>query len=161
MSRTRLHARTAAIVALLMVATLIVGLALTPAATAGQRTARKLIRIVNETRERRDLRPLRMDRSLNRPARAHTREMIRRNRIYDPPDLRQILSDYRWDDLGADVVGCGNTLKKLHDALMGESYHRSILLHPRLRRAGIGVVVDDSANRCGRGSTWATEIFYG
>ena len=36
-----------------------------------------------------------------------------------------------------------------------------ILLHEDLRKVGIGVVVNDRNNRCGRGSFWATEIFYG
>jgi hypothetical protein len=58
-------------------------------------------------------------------------------------------------------VGCGNTLKELHRILMTEDFHRMILLHEDLRRVGIGVIKVDARNRCGRGSFWATEIFYG
>jgi len=129
-------------------------------ATVG-RLETKLLSIVNRTRARHDLRPLKIDRSLSRPAEEHTRTMIRKNRIFDPPNLEEILADYEWDDLGADVVGCGGTPKELHRILMTEGFHRTILLHPKLRRVGIGVVRADERNRCGRGSFWATEIFYG
>jgi hypothetical protein len=44
---------------------------------------------------------------------------------------------------------------------MTEAFHRSIFLHPDLRRVGIGVLEVDERNRCGRDSLWATEIFYG
>jgi hypothetical protein len=44
---------------------------------------------------------------------------------------------------------------------MRSDVHRGILLHPRLRRVGIGVLRVDEANQCGRGSYWTTEIFYG
>jgi uncharacterized protein YkwD len=142
--------------------TLALGLVQAPRADAGvDRLEIKLLRIVNRTRARHDLRLLKIDRSLSRPAEKHTRRMIRKDRIFDPPDLEEILADYEWDDLGADVVGCGNTLKELHRILMTEDVHRTILLHPKLRRAGIGVVRADERNRCGRGSFWATEIFYG
>jgi hypothetical protein len=87
--------------------------------------------------------------------------MVRKDRIYDPPNLAIILEKYRWDDLGADVVGCGHTLKELHQILMTEAFHRSIFLHPDLRRVGMGITKVNERNRCGRGAFWATEIFYG
>lgn len=130
-------------------------------ADGGDRHARKLLRIVNQTRTNRDLRPLKMDRSLNAPSRRHTNRMIDDNRLYDPPNLQAILSGYPYDDLGADVVGCGMTLRELHRILMTEAFHRTILLHRDLRRAGFGVVKVQENNRCGRGSFWATEIMYG
>jgi uncharacterized protein YkwD len=132
-----------------------------PADAAFGRLEKRLLMIVNRTRERHDLRLLKMDRSLSRPSEKHTRKMINQDRLFDPPNLEEILEDYNWDDLGADVVGCGNTLKELHRILMTEDFHRTILLHPKLRRVGIGVVVADERNRCGRGSFWATEILYG
>jgi uncharacterized protein YkwD len=132
-----------------------------PAANASDRYSRKLLGIVNASRERRDLRPLRMERGLIPPARKHTKRMIRKNELFDPPRLQAILADYEWDDLGADVVGCGSTLRELHRILMTEDFHRKILLHPKLRRAGIAVVVATERNRCGRNAFWATEILYG
>jgi uncharacterized protein YkwD len=63
--------------------------------------------------------------------------------------------------LGAAAVGCGATIRQLHRALMNSEVHRSILLHPRLSRVGIGLIEANEANRCGRGSFWVTELFYG
>jgi uncharacterized protein YkwD len=162
MVRTQTGRRRRAVLATLAT-TLVLGLGLpqAPAAGAAEGFEAKLLRIVNTTRERHDLRALKLDASLSDQARAHTRRMIQRARIYDPPNLDEILAQYRWDDLGADVVGCGNTLKQLHDILMTEDFHRDIILHPDLRRVGIGVVRIDERNRCGRDSFWATEIFYG
>ena len=39
--------------------------------------------------------------------------------------------------------------------------HRAVLLHPKLRRVGIGVIRVDEPNHCRRGSLWATAIYYG
>jgi len=162
MSRTRSTARRRASVAVITGITLCFTLLQAPAAEAGSnRWAKKLLRIVNHTRVQHDLRPLKMQRSLNAPSRRHTNRMIDDNRLYDPPNLEQILSGYPYDDLGADVVGCGMTLRELHRILMTEDFHRTIILHRDLRRIGIGVVKARHHNRCGRGSFWATEIMYG
>jgi uncharacterized protein YkwD len=163
MGRTRSTARRRTSVALITGAALLFTLAQAPAAQAGSanRWARKLLRIVNHTRVHHDLRPLKMQRSLNPPSRRHSADMVDDNRLYDPPNLEEILSHYSWDDLGADVVGCGMTLKELHRILMSEDFHRTIILNRHLRRVGIGVVKARERNRCGRGSFWATEIMYG
>ena len=143
-------------------ATLLLGLIQAPAANAaGVDKHVKMLRIVNATRARRDLHLLKLDRALSRDSMTHTRIMVRKDRIYDPPNLAMILEKYRWDDLGADVVGCGHTLKELHQILMTEAFHRSIFLHPDLRRVGMGITKVNERNRCGRGAFWATEIFYG
>jgi uncharacterized protein YkwD len=162
MLRTHVTARRRAAVAFVMIATLTVGVLQASAANAaGQSYQRKMLDIVNRTRARHDLRLLKLNRELSKDSLVHTRKMVRNDRIYDPPNLAEILADYEWDDVGADVVGCGHTLKELHDILMTEAFHRSIFLHPDLRRVGIGVMQVDERNRCVRGSLWATEIFYG
>jgi uncharacterized protein YkwD len=159
MSRTRSTVRRRGCVAIIAAAVCLSALAPAPVAIAG--APRKMLQMVNESRARHDLRPLKLDRSLHPPSRRHTNRMIREDRIFDPPNLAEILSGYAYDDLGADVVGCANTLRELHRALMAERWHRAILLHADLRRIGIGVIVNDRENQCGRGSYWATEIFYG
>jgi uncharacterized protein YkwD len=159
--RVRTTARRRAALAIVTSATLVLGIAQAPSANASDRYARKLLTIINRTRVHHDLHRLKMELSLNAPSRRHTADMIDANRLYDPPNLERLLADYRWDDLGADVVGCGNTLKELHHILMTEDFHRTILLHPKLRRVGLGVLVADDHNRCGRGSFWANEIMYG
>jgi uncharacterized protein YkwD len=156
---TPAHRRRLLIVAVAMIGALVLSVVEAPVADAGYQ--RKMLRIVNRTRARHDLRLLRLDRELSRDSMPHTRKMIRRDRIFDPPNLADILAPYKWDDLGADVVGCGHTLRELHRILMTEAYHRAILLHSKLRRVGIAVIQNNRDNRCGRGSLWATEIFYG
>jgi hypothetical protein len=149
-------------VAVATTATLLLGLIQAPAANAaGVDKQVKMLSIVNATRARRDLHLLKLNRALSRDSMRHTRIMVRKDRIFDPPNLAQILEGYRWDDLGADVVGCGHTLKELHQILMTEAFHRSIFLHPDLRRVGMGITRVNERNRCGRGAFWATEIFYG
>jgi len=149
-------------IAVATTATLLLGLIQAPAANgAGIEKQRKMLRIVNATRERHDLRLLKLDTTLSHDSMRHTRIMVRKDRIYDPPNLAEILAKYEWDDLGADVVGCGHSLRELHKILMTEAFHRSIFLHPDLRRVGMGITRVEERNRCGRGSFWATEIFYG
>jgi uncharacterized protein YkwD len=141
-------------------AILVLGIAFASAAQAGG-LRYKVLRLVNATRDDHDLHTLRMDRSLTRDALRHTRHMITDNVIYDPPNLRTILEDEPWDAVGASVVGCADTISALHWAFMHDPVHRDILLNPRLRRIGVGVLEVDSQNACGRHSLWATELFYG
>ena len=140
---------------------LTLGIALAPAARAGDGFRAKLLRMVNATRDKRDLHTLRVDKSLTRDALRHTRRMIAKNAIYDPRNLTKILEDEPWDDVGASVVGCADTLRALHRAFMHHAAHRVILLNPKLRRIGIGVIKVDTTNACGRHWFWTTELFYG
>jgi uncharacterized protein YkwD len=151
--------RPRAIAVLALAASLVLGVA--PAAAADDGYRGTLLELVNESRARHDLRPLRLNRSLSRDAKMHTRRMERQDLIFDPPNLEEILSPYPYDDLGAAAVGCDTTVRQLHRSLMSSDVHRGILLHPHLRRVGIGVLRMEEANHCGRGSFWATEIFYG
>ena len=147
------------IVMLTTILTLLVAFA--PAARAGGGYRSKLLRMVNATRSSHDLHRVRMDRSLTRDALRHTRRMIDENAIYDPLNLTTILQDEPWDDVGASVVGCADSLRGLHRAFMHHAAHRDILLNGRVRWIGIGVVKVDSSNACGRHWFWTTELFYG
>ena len=142
-------------------AILTLGIAFAPAARAGSGFGSKLLRMVNATRNNHDLHTLDIDRSLTRDALRHTRRMIEDNAIYDPRNLTKILQDEPWGAVGASNVGCADTLIALHEAFMHDPVHRDILLNPRLRRIGIGVIEVDTANTCGRHWLWATELFYG
>ncbi len=152
-------ASTTLIVTLTTILTLSVAFA--PAARAGSGYRSKLLRMVNATRSSHDLHRVRMDRSLTRDALRHTRRMIDENAIYDPLNLTTILQDEPWDDVGASVVGCADSLRGLHRAFMHHAAHRDILLNGRVRWIGIGVVKVDSSNACGRHWFWTTELFYG
>jgi uncharacterized protein YkwD len=140
---------------------LALGIVVAPAAEAGTGFRSKVLRMVNATRDNHDLHSLRIDTSLARDAMRHTRRMIAKDAIYDPRNLSRILQDEPWDQVGASVVGCAGTLRALHRAFMHHAAHRDILLNPKLRRIGVGVIEDDSANACGRHTFWATEFFYG
>jgi len=140
---------------------LTLSVAFAPAARAGSGYRSKLLRMVNATRSSHDLHRVRMDRSLTRDALRHTRRMIDENAIYDPLNLTTILQDEPWDDVGASVVGCADSVRGLHRAFMHHAAHRDILLNGRVRWIGIGVVKVDSSNACGRHWFWTTELFYG
>lgn len=140
---------------------LTLSVAFAPAARAGSGYRSKLLRMVNATRSSHDLYRVRMDRSLTRDALRHTRRMIDENAIYDPLNLTTILQDEPWDDVGASVVGCADSVRGLHRAFMHHAAHRDILLNGRVRWIGIGVVKVDSSNACGRHWFWTTELFYG
>jgi hypothetical protein len=140
---------------------LTLSVAFAPAARAGSGYRSKLLRMVNATRSSHDLHRVRMDRSLTRDALRHTRRMIDENAIYDPLNLTTILQDEPWDDVGASVVGCADSLRGLHRAFMHHAAHRDVLLNGRVRWIGIGVVKVDSSNACGRHWFWTTELFYG
>jgi uncharacterized protein YkwD len=121
----------------------------------------RLLKLINNARERHDLRVLRFDRSLSRDAMRHTYRMVKANDVYDPPNLETFLSDEPWERIGASVSGCAGSVWGVHRAWMRHAAHREIMLDPRLRRVGIGVIEDRTKNLCGRGSIWATELFYG
>jgi len=140
---------------------LTLSVAFAPAARAGSGYRSKLLRMVNATRSSHDLHRVRMDRSLTRDALRHTRRMIDENAIFDPLNLTTILQDEPWDDVGASVVGCADSLRGLHRAFMHHAAHRDVLLNGRVRWIGIGVVKVDSSNACGRHWFWTTELFYG
>jgi len=140
---------------------LTLSVAFAPAARAGSGYRSKLLRMVNATRSDHNLQRVRMDRSLTRDALRHTRRMIDENAIYDPLNLTRILQNEPWDDVGASVVGCADSLRGLHRAFMHHAAHRDIILNGRVRWIGIGVVKVDSSNACGRHWFWTTELFYG
>jgi uncharacterized protein YkwD len=152
--------RAIALIVLTTTLSLALGTALAPAASAlGHRG--KLLKMLNVVRERHGLRELRIDPSFSRDAVRHVRAMVRANRVYDPPNLDTFLSDEPWQQIGASISGCAGSLRGLHRAWMRHHSHRVIMLEPRLRRVGIGVIENFSANSCGRGSFWGAELFYG
>ncbi len=152
--------RAAPVIAFIVTLTLALGCVLAPAASAlGYRG--KLLDMINDVRERRDLRVLKVDRSFSRDAWRHTSRMVRANDVFDPPNLAMFLRDEPWERIGASVSGCAGSLRGLHRAWMRHAAHRVIMLEPKLRRIGVAVIKDRSRNLCGRGSFWATELFYG
>ncbi len=158
----RTSARRRALVTLLVAATLGVGIVQAPPASAGDGYRSTVLRLINETRERHGLRDVRLKVPLAGDARKHSRRMIRQNRVFDPPNLQQILAPYRWTHVGAATAGCDDTLRGLHRALMRSSVHRGILLNPaRPPGRHRGGQERRAEPRAGARSFWVTEIFYG
>jgi uncharacterized protein YkwD len=151
--------RRAAVLTLTVIAFLTLATVAAPEAMAGYRG--RVLRIVNATRENQGLHLVSIDRSLSRKAMRHTRKMLRENAIFDPSNLSQLMSGEPWNTIAGSVAGCGSTLRRVHRAFLHDAVHRAILLNPDMRRIGIGAVKATSANACGRGSFWTTELLYG
>src|SRR5512141_156326 len=143
-----------------LAACLTVGLAFAPAAEAGPMRT-KLLGIINRIRVNHDVDRIGLNRPLSDDARVHTRKMIRRGELFDPKNLYDILEPYNWNDVGADVVGCHDTLNAMVRQWMSESFHRTIILHPDLQKAGVAVIRVGGKSACGRNQLWATAIMYG
>src|SRR5262245_40645900 len=151
--------RRAPVLTLTVIAILTLGTVMAPDATAGYRG--RVLRMVNATRVNHGLHRVRIDRSLSRKAMHHTRRMISRNVVFDPPNLSQLMSTEPWRSVAGSVSGCAGTLRRLHRAFMHHAAHRVSRLNSHMRRIGIGVVKDASRNACGRGWFWSTELLYG
>lgn len=121
----------------------------------------RLLHLIDHSRANHDVRPVRLNVRLSRDAMAHTRKMLRLDRLMDIRNLADVLAPYDWKTLGADVVGCGDTLHELHRQLMRHALHRKIILNGEFRVVGIGVIRDSGTSLCGRDAFWATEIYYG
>ncbi len=159
--RTGSATRRGTLVALLV---LCLGIGLVPGiaqATSQAEYRTKLLAIINRARTNHGERPVKINLRLSRDALKHTNKMVSQQRLYDPPHLYQLLAPYQWDDLGADVVGCDDTMLDIHRGFMSEKPHRDIILYPKLRRVGLGIVKTTGKSRCGRNSIWVTEIYYG
>jgi len=148
-----------ATLALLVLIVVMVGL-LAPAAQATLRS--RYLKIINNTRVQHGLRPIQLNPRLSDTAKGHTRRMIGEDRLFDVANLGGILSSYAgYQTLGADVVGCGDTLFGMHREMMHHAYHRTILLSDKLDFVGIGVIHVSGRSGCGRDQLWATAIFFG
>lgn len=143
-----------------LVVMLIGGVVAAPSAQAGPLET-KLLRIINRVRTNHDLDTIRVNKRLGDDAGRHTRKMIRRGELFDPRNLYEMLEPYKWNEVGAAVVGCDDTLNELVRQWMGHGVHRSILLLSGLERAGLGVTQVEGGSACGRNKLWATVILYG
>ena len=150
--------RRASILTLAFITIIVLGIVMAPDAGAGYRG--QVLRMVNAARDRHDLRAVKIDRSLSRKAMRHTRRMLDDNAIYDPRNLTRLLRGEPWT-VGASNVGCADTLRALHKALMHSDAHRANILNRDVRRIGIGVIKQDTRNACGRHWFWETQLFYG
>lgn len=131
------------------------------AAPAEARTHRaRLLDMINDSREKQGLDPVKLNVRLSDDAHRHSRRMVRLDELFDVPNLAALLKPYHWT-YGAEAVGCDRNLFRLHRMFLSDAIHRSIILSDEARRIGIGVTRVDGKSSCGRDTYWATEIFYG
>lgn len=152
--------RHAALAGSLAVALMTTGVATAPAAEAGS-LRHKVLHALNRVRANHGLDTLSLNRPLSDEAKAHTRKMINRGKLFDPRNLQELLEPYNWDVLGADVVGCHSSVQKIMRQWMSEKFHRKIILHPALEKAGVGAIATPGKTACGRDEIWTTAIMYG
>jgi len=122
----------------------------------------KYLHLINRSRVQHDVGRVKLNVRLSDTAKGHTRSMIREGRLFDVANLGGILSPYAgYQTLGADVVGCGDTLFRMHREMMHHAYHRKILLSGKLDFVGIGAIHVSGRSGCGKNQVWATAIFFG
>lgn len=142
------------VVALLMVG----GVAAAPAEARTYRV--RLLDMINNSRDRQGLDAVKLKVRLSGDARHHSRMMIRRDELFDVPNLATLLKPYHWTWAGA-LVGCSGSLYRLHRTILSDPAHRGIVLSEDARWVGIGALRIEGKSSCGRGAYWVTEILYG
>jgi uncharacterized protein YkwD len=113
----------------------------------------EMLRLTNAAREKEDLRLLKLDLSLSKYARRHSRGMANQDRLFHTANLSAKLRGKKWK-VGGENVAYGSSLKQIQRAFMGSDAHRANILKQAYRYAAIGVVRSD-------GKFWVTVIFYG
>lgn len=103
-----------------------------------------LLLAINEARGARGLPALRVDAPLQRAARSHSRDMIRRG-YFDHGAFGTRLSRFgvRGSMMGENLAaspGHGTHARRIVRMWLGSAGHRANLLHPAFRRVGIGAL---------------------
>ncbi len=111
---------------------------------------KKLARMTNGTRARRDVGPLSLDPELSKVARVHAREMSRRG-LHHTPSATLQRRVTRWTRLGENV-GVGSSVRAVQQAFMRSSDHRDNVLTRGFGHFGVGVHRAD-------GRVWVTVTF--
>lgn len=141
----------------LLVALLASALLSTPAATPEASAAptakeRKVLELVNNARESRGIRLLKMDEQLRRKAHRHSVRMAKEGLLSHHSCL-SCLASGDWSRIGENVAKA-TTIRRAHRALMKSPAHRQNILCGCYRKAGMGV-----AKR--GGFFYVTQIFLG
>ena len=124
----------------------------TSASAAGQETW-MLLRATNQSRERFDLPPLRLDLELSAITRRHSMAMARTGSLFHTPDVGIYLRAIDWRTWGENVGYTPGDVGSVHTAFMASPTHRSHILNGAFRHVAIGSVRVD-------GTLWVTVFFY-
>lgn len=112
-----------------------------------------MLQLINETRDAKDRRPLKLDKELSRYAGAHSRQMADAGSLFHTENLAAKLNGRSWS-MGGENVGYNSSLRAVLRAFMRSTAHRRNILQNGYDHAAIGVVKSD-------GNLWVTVIFYG
>ena len=113
----------------------------------------KMFRILNQTRRTHGRPVLRLNATVSHRAWLHSRYMVQRNTLFHTRQLYAAVRAYRPSAWGENV-GMAGVVTRVRTLWMRSGGHRAILLDPRYRRVGVGIVQ-------ARGGVWVTAIFYG
>jgi uncharacterized protein YkwD len=113
----------------------------------------KMFRILNQTRRNNGRPVLRLNATVSHRAWLHSRNMVQQNTLFHTRRLYDAVRAYRPSAWGENV-GMAGLVTRVRTLWMQSAGHRAILLNPRYRRVGVGIV-------SARGGVWVTAIFYG
>lgn len=113
----------------------------------------RMLQLVNDVRDKKDRRLLRVDRKLSRYATKHSQQMADLGYLFHTPDLAGKLAGRNWS-IGGENVGFASSLGAVMGNFMDSTAHRRNILRRGFDHAAVGVVKSD-------GSLWVTTIFYG
>lgn len=99
----------------------------------------RVLALVNRSRHSRGLPRLRLNFGLSREALRHSRDMARVDAISHTSNLAALIRGVGGTVFGEDV-GKGRAMVGIRDAWLRRPETRSILLDPRFRRVGLGVI---------------------
>jgi uncharacterized protein YkwD len=132
----------------------VVGVATPGFARASVRPRRQLLTLINEVRERRDVRPVRLAARASRLAGRHSERMARAGKVSSSG------INYGYDEWGENV-SCGRSIRQAHDKLMEAAAARRNIVRARFRRVGLGIATTRPKRRvCHRAGFWVTEVFF-
>ena len=98
---------------------------------------------INEARAAHRLAPLRLDRRLQRAARSHSSDMVRRNYFAHGRFVSRLASfGVRGPRVGENLawgVGAGADPRRIVQQWLASPHHRANLLRPGFRRVGLGL----------------------
>ena len=105
----------------------------------------ELHQLVNRERKKAGLAPLVYDEQVQLVARAHSRDMARRDFFsHVNPDKENPFDRMKKAGIifraAAENIAYASTIKEIHEGLMNSPKHKANILNPKLGRMGIGIV---------------------
>jgi uncharacterized protein YkwD len=153
-STTRRARITIALTCTFVLSGLVAGFATPGTARASVKPRQRLLTLINEVREQRGVRPVRLAARASRLAGRHSEQMARAGEV-SPSGI-----DYRYDEWGENV-SCGKSIRQAHVKLMEAAEARRNIIRARFRRVGLGIATTRPKRRiCHGAQFWVTEVFF-